>query len=276
MNEPVLQRVLEPKDEIDRFLLEKVLVIVQNRDTMGLVKFWGHSQFSTDKTHEWYFKHILSAIKRLIKANGHRRRYLELENQFKEKILGEIKKTEVNIDLVYEEQESISEVESFLVQLKAALDSLAKSLNPIFGLKIHGWHKDKGKSGGEVLNILKRNLSKELSKKATNLIKFLENNIDYISCVVFLRDAIHKPELKGIEHFRYSAKEEVLICPKIVFTSNEPKDLPKFLDETMKNFAIFTQAFIVLTFSDLVPGLFLAQDQTGEFSWHGNFKNGKT
>lgn len=275
MNGSVLQRVLEPKDEIDRFLLERVLLIVQNRNTMELVKFWGRSQFSTDKTHERYFKHILSAIKRLVKANSHRRRYLELENQFKEETLRKIKKKEVNVDLVYEEQELISEVESLLVQLKASLDSLAVSLNPIFELKIHGWHKHNDESGGQVLNILRRNLPKDLLEKATKLIKFLENNIEYISRVVFLRDSIHKLELKGMTHFRYSAKERVLIYPKIVFTSGEPKELSEFLDETIKNFAVFTQSFIVLTLSDLVPGLFLVQDQTGEFSWCGDFKNTK-
>jgi translation initiation factor 2 subunit 2 len=63
---------------------------------------------------------------------------------------------------VYERQDLISEVDAFLIQLKSALDSLAKSLNPIFNLKINGWHKGKRKgskieeSGIKIINTLNR------------------------------------------------------------------------------------------------------------------------
>lgn len=192
----VLKTVLEPQDKIDSFLLEDVLLIVQNTSTFELIKFWGHTKFNKDKVEEAYFKTIFNVIKSLFKANHHRRNYLALEAKLKKQLLKEARKTQSTVDLIYEKHDLISEVDSFLTHIKAALDSLATSLSPIYNSPIHGWHKKKenGKdiSGKNVVNAIK-GLPKGGYGDSEELAKYIEENYGYISYIVSLRDApVHK------------------------------------------------------------------------------------
>lgn len=279
--ELVLSAITEPpKDDIEKHLIEDVLTIVLNRDTQSLINYWGTTKFNKNKIGEGYLMTIIDVVRSLMKANHHRRKYLEQEEIIEKEILEINKNSDSGVPIIYERPDLISEVDSFLIQLKSVLDSLAKSLNPIFNLKINGWHKGtrKGdktqKSGVKIINAL-NNLVPELKNKATDLIYFIEDNIEYISAIVFLRDRpVHHGKIKNIQGFVYIIKERRLIKPRLVL-KDKNIDLSKFLETTIKNLINFTELVIVNTLKKLIPNIYLAKGNDGRFSWYGNFGNRK-
>ncbi|MHB8278645.1 MAG: hypothetical protein ACYDIA_13460 [Candidatus Humimicrobiaceae bacterium] len=267
-----------PKDDIEKHFIEDVLTIVLNRDTQTLINYWGETKFNKNKIGENYLMTIIDVVRSLIKANHHRREYLDHERVIEKEILEINKNTDSGIPIVYERPDLISEVDAFLAQLKSALDSLAKSLNPIFNLKINGWHKGKTnddkieKSGIKIINTLNY-LEPELRNKVDDLINFIEDNIDYISAIVFLRDSpIHHGKIKNIQGFVYYIKDKKLMKPILVL-KDKNVNLSEFLETTIKNFIDFTELIIVNTLKNLIPSIYLAKGQDGRFSWYGNFGN---
>ncbi len=279
--ELVLSAITEPpKDDIEKHLIEDVLTIVLNSNTQSLINHWGATKFNKDKIGEDYLMTIIDVVRSLMKANHHRRNYLDQEKVIEKEIIELNKNTDSGVPVVYERQDLISEVDAFLIQLKSALDSLAKSLNPIFNLKINGWHKGKRKgskieeSGIKIINTL-NNIESELKNKADDLINFIENYIDYISTIVFLRDRpVHHGKIKNIQGFLYYIEGKKLIKPKLVF-KNKNINLSEFLETTIKNFIDFTELIIVNTLKNLIPNIYLAKGQDGRFGWYGNFGNKK-
>lgn len=279
--ELVLSAITEPpKDDIEKHLIEDVLTIVLNSNTQSLINSWGATKFNKDKIGEDYLMTIIDVVRSLMKANHHRRKYLDQEKVIEKEILELNKNTDSGVPVVYERPDLISEVDAFLVQLKSALDSLAKSLNPIFNLKINGWHKGKRKgskieeSGIKIINTL-NNLESELKNKADDLINFIEDYIDYISTIVFLRDRpVHHGKIKNIQGFVYYIEDKKLIKPKLVF-KDKNINLSEFLETTIKNFVDFTELIIVNTLKNLIPNMYLAKGQDGRFGWYGNFGNKK-
>ncbi len=265
-----LTSFLEPNDDIDSFLLEDVLLIVQNTNTLELIKF---ATKSTNKLkHEQnYLLTIISVIKSLYKANHHRRSYKRYEKEFYEQLLKESLKAETAIDLIYSKFDLSSEVDSFLAQIKASLDMLATSLNPLFGLKIHGWHKKHNKSGQEILDILERQLPKDKLVRTAKLRELVDKNIEYITKIVSLRDQpLHKGGLDALKGFRYVIKEKKLYKPHIVYSEKEVEYVSDFLDKTMSNFVKFTQWFIVLSLSSIIPNMELRQGKDKKFNWYAS------
>lgn len=272
----VLKSVLEPQDEIDSFLLEDVLLIVQDTTTFELIKFWGHTKFNKDKVEETYFKTILNVIKSLFKANHHRRNYLTLEAKLSKQLLKEARKAKSTIDLIYEKHDLISEVDSFLTHIKAALDSLATSLSPIYNIPVHGWHKKKENgediSGKNVVNAIK-GLPKGGYGDSKSLAKYIEENYKFITYNVSLRDApVHRGGATSIHGFRYIVKEDRLQNPFIVHNPTDGQTLAAFLTSTIWDFARFTQTFIAISLSNLIADMFLAPDEKGKIGWRSNIK----
>lgn len=269
----VLKSVLEPKDEIDRFLLEEVLLIVQHTDTFELIKFWGHTKFQKDKIDDQYFPSIIAVIKSLFKANHSRRKYHEQCQKLEKELLEESLKARSTIDLIYEKHDVISEVDNSLYHIKAALDSLATSLNPIYNLKLDGWHKKKDKNSGKTIS--GQNIINSLSNLPTGgygdsekLKQFIIENQHYVHYIVSLRDApTHKGGLSNVQGFRYVVREKKIVEPIILHPDGYAQYVSKFLDDTVWNFVKFVQIFIVLSLSNLIKDMFLAQDSDGRFKW---------
>jgi len=275
---PVLTRILEPKDKIDWFLVKNILLVVQDKQTFALVRSWGHSKFNKEKVDEEYFEKMLSVVKSLLKANHHRRSYIKLASKLKEQLLKESLNIKSNIDLIYEKPDLISEVDSCLTHIKASLDSLAKSLNPIYGLKLNGWHKKKYRnkeiSGLNVVNAI-NNLSQGGYGDSRKLARFIEDNVGYISYIVSLRDApIHKGEISTIRGFKFCVRNQTIENPVIFHSEGKSESLSAFLTNTMWNFINFTQFFMVLSLSNLIKGTFLVVDKEEKPRWVLKFKSG--
>lgn len=263
----------EPKDDIDKYLIYTIIPIVLDNSTMALIKVWGQTNFENETADEQYLRIIIDVIKSLLKANHHRRSYLKYEKEIEVEILEKNKNITEGIDLIEERPDLISEVDSFLIQIKSALDSLAKSLNPIFGCKFQNWGKGtvqgkKGKkSGGRIINAL-NNTPVSIRNRIKDLVEFIEDNIDYISAIVWLRDSpTHHGGIKVIRGFVYKFNEKKIILPVIMLKDGKEMLLPKFLNLTIKNIIDFVENIIVISLSNLTPGLFLAKISESEYQW---------
>lgn len=108
-----LTEEIEINDDIDRLLLEEILLIVQNNQILPLVSYWGHQQLNIDKADEKFLKPILLSINALVKANALRRNYI----QRKDSLIEDIKKDEslsgANIDLLFNKVDAFILIEAF-------------------------------------------------------------------------------------------------------------------------------------------------------------------
>src|SRR5204862_2153944 len=109
-----------------------------------------------------------------------------------------------HIDLTENPIELFNELDGFLAHTKAALDSLAKSLEPLLDAKFHAWHKVKDQSGLHIINHLQNSVPDKMKKNAEPLVKFLLANTGWITYLVSLRDSpVHRGGLKTVSELRF-------------------------------------------------------------------------
>ena len=131
----VLTRLLSPKDSYDQKILDDILLVVQNTNTLSLIDYWGHTTFNKEKSGEEFLKSIMSVSTALYKANAHRRNYLRLVDIYLEKLSNESEIKGANVDILFNEIDVLVEIDGFLSQLKTTLDALATSVNTIFNTR---------------------------------------------------------------------------------------------------------------------------------------------
>ena len=263
----VMTNIFTIKDSTDKFLLEKILAIVGNTMTLNLISAWCHVKEYPEENAEKYHKKIVNTIRSLIKANHNRRVYKRLVGYSEKRLLKESVNAQSSIDLIYEEPDLMSEIDSFLVNIKAALDSLATSLNPIFGTRIDGWHKKGKKSGVKIINTL-NNLPADLAERTKDITMLMDDNIEYISYLVALRDSpTHRGNTANVTPFRFSVATGKIERPKITHNPDTTEDVSVFLDRTILSIGEFIQAFIVHSLSNLITDMVLMKDKKDNFTW---------
>lgn len=147
-----LTQEMERIDEIDNFLIDDVLLIVQNTMTMEYVKFWGHSKLNQDKANEKYYIKIQRCVNALLKANALRRNYLLVRDEIIKEISSDPSLEETNIDLLFNKVDAFILIEAFFTQIKTSLDLFAQSLQPIYGVRFHTFERKNDISGMNVVN----------------------------------------------------------------------------------------------------------------------------
>jgi hypothetical protein len=145
-----LTQEIEPQDEIDKFLLEELLLIVQNNQTMELVNFWGHSNLNLDKSGEKYLKKILRSINALIKVNALRRNYILVMDKVIEDIGKDKTLSGTNIDILFNKVDAFILIEAFFTQIKTSLDLLAQSFKPLYGINFTTWERKDNRSISDI------------------------------------------------------------------------------------------------------------------------------
>jgi len=142
-----LVKVVDPKDEIDSQVVADIINPSTYELKVDVVCFRGDQQ-----RNERFMSHVLSLGKHLLKANEHRRRYLRDEETLSERLLAEAANTNGSSDYGEEYVELDAAFDSFMVELKAALDDLAKLLDPLFGIKLGAWRKGDHPQHGKQLS----------------------------------------------------------------------------------------------------------------------------
>lgn len=104
----------------------------------------------------------------------------------------------LNHELVLMEPKLTYELESFLFQIKSALDVLAQIIGITYGFSITSYSEN----GEKVIRSLKQNSPKELKNHASTLIKIIESRKNWVLDIVDMRDDVtHYSDLEGFSCF---------------------------------------------------------------------------
>ncbi len=263
-----LTEEIEINDEIDRRLLEEILLIVQNTQILSIVSFWGHQKLQIDKADEQFLKHILLSINALVKANALRRNYV----QRKDDLIEEIKKSNsisgTNIDMLFNKVDAFILIEAFFGQIKTSLDLLAQSLKPIYGREFLTWKRKNDLSGMAIADTLATSIKDDIKPNAKPIIELIKHHSESITKIVASRDdVVHFGKLKNVQGFRYSAKTREIVPPLIKITETEAGYVDEYMMEVLKYIADFVQEFIITILSNLLPDMRIAKHEDGQWGW---------
>lgn len=267
ISRPSLTKLLSTKDEIDLMIVKKIMLnFVMQLDTSYFI-------FKNDKEKEDRFKqYILEITQSLLKVNSHRRKYLESEKNIVNELIKENEEESGSYIGSVNPIELNAEFDGFLVHIKSALDSLAKTTGPLFGFKFENWAKKAQngqiKSGVLILNSLRNNIGKTLNKDIKLLIKLIEDKLDWITFIVVLRD---KPVHKGKSNasnlvFNPNTKH---VSPQTLYNQNGKTEvLADFMEKTLLELIEFIHNFFFLSFNSKLPmDIRFEIDDKGDACW---------
>jgi hypothetical protein len=260
---------IEINDNIDKILLEDILLIVQNTDILSIVSYWSHQKFNLDKTDQEYLKKIMLSVNALVKANALRRNYHKIKDVLIKDVENDPTIKGTAIDMLFNKVDAFILIEAFFSQIKTSLDLLAQSIKPIYGHEFHTWAKKNELSGMEIVSVLKNNLKSDLKPHAEPIIKLIETHADSITRIINHRDdTVHYGKLNKVQGFRYSVSQNKVIPPLILVTDTQSAYVHEYLDEVLKYIADFIQEFVVVTLSNLMPDMVIARLGDGSWGWN--------
>lgn len=199
-----LTEAIEINDDIDRLLLEEILLIVQNNQILPLVSYWSYQKLNINKADEKFVKKIMLSINSLVKANALRRNYVRRKDDLIEEIKKDKSITGANIDMLFNKVDAFILIEAFFGQIKTSLDLLAQSLKPIYGKEFRTWRRKNNLSGVAIANTLTKSIKKEIKPNAEPIVKLIEKHAKFITKIVAHRDdTVHYGKLKNVQGFRY-------------------------------------------------------------------------
>lgn len=242
MNESfTLTTFLEPKDEVDKNTMAKTI-------TMAIGLQLDNLLLSDKLLFESYLGHIMDLTEKLLKVNHHRRKYIIQ----KERVISFLKQNsnsdENNTNSAYHSVELDAEIDGFLTQIKAALDSLVKTFEPLFGIKLLTWGKIGKESGRRVLVALQNNLSNTFKTKSQRLLDIIEDNIEWISYIVSLRDnANHHGGLKNLSNITFNRQIGDVVPQYISHTNGRTEEVSIFLERTVYEIVEFVHSVLILS-----------------------------
>lgn len=263
-----LTQEIEIVDDIDKFLLEDILLIVQNTQILEIVKYWGHEQLKIDKTDELFLKKILLSVNALVKANALRRNYHKVKDILIEDVKKDSTTQDTRIDMLFNKVDAFILIEAFFGQIKTSLDLLAQSLKPIYGQEFHTWERKNDISGMKIVDVLSRNLNNNIKPHAEAVSNLIKDNAESITKIVAHRDStVHYGKLKNVQGFRYSVSKKEVYPPIILVAENETAYVHEYMDEVLKYISEFIQLFIITLLSNLINDMVIAKNMNGEWGW---------
>ncbi len=266
-----LTQEIEIVDEIDKILSEDILLIVQNTQTLEIVKFWGHEQIKIDKADELFLKKIILSVNALIKANTLRRNYYKVKDILIEDIKKDPIIQDTRIDILFNKVDAFILIEAFFGQIKTSLDLLAQSLKPIYGQEFHTWERKNDISGMKIVDVLSKNLNNDIKPHAEAISNLIKDNAESITKIVAHRDnTVHYGKLKNVQGFRYSVSKKEVYPPIILVTENETGYVHEYMDEVLKFISEFVQLFIITLLSNLINNMVIAKNMNGKWGWRMN------
>ncbi len=268
LNQLTLTQDIEPYDEIDKFICEDILMIVQNTHVTKVVKDFAITAHDINQGDEHYYKKILRCVNALIKANALKRNYILI----KDKISLELREDEItkgtNIDVLYNKVDAFVLIEAYFIQLKTSLDLLAQSLKPIYGIECKTFGKKGGLSGMKIVAQLDNNLKDDLKERSKPLIELINENADELTSIVTNRDDVaHFGKLNKVQGFRFLAVEKSIRPPIISISKSETVYVDDYMEETLEFIIHFIQSVIIGVLSNILPDMKLQKNDNGEWGW---------
>lgn len=263
-----LTQQIEMNDKIDHFLLEEILLIVQNNQVLPMVSCWGHEKLKIDKADEIFLKKIMLSVNALIKANALRRNYEKIKDSLIEEIEKDPTIIGTNIDILFNKVDAFILIEGFFVQIKTALDLLAQSLKTIYGKEFHTWEKKDKLCGMKIVSGLSNNLSNDIKPHAKKIIDLISFHAEAITRIVTHRDdTVHYGKLNKVQGFRFSVQQKKVIAPLILITDHESAYVNDYMLEVLKYISEFIQEFIITLLSNLINDMKIAKKSDGTWGW---------
>ena len=263
-----LTEAIEINDEIDRLLLEEILLIAQNNQILPLVSYWGYQKLKIDNADEKFVKSIMLSINSLVKANALRRNYVKRKDDLIEEIKKDKAIAGTNIDMLFNKVDAFILIEAFFGQIKTSLDLLAQSIKPIYGREFHTWEKKRGLSGMTIADTLSVSIKAEIKPNAKPIVDLIKRHAESITKIVAHRDdTVHYGKLKNVQGFRYSVKTKEVMPPLIKIDENSAAYVDEYMMEVLKYISDFVQGFIVTMLSNLLPDMNVAKHKDGHWGW---------
>lgn len=244
VNRPSIIEVANLTDDLDMHLNTRVL-----QDF--LVSNFLDAAISDEKMRGVFLDKQMKVVRSLWKANKHLRDYRKDEEAEMTR-LGEANAGSETNSYVggMESIELEADWDAFLVQFKAALDTLAGAMNVLLGTNFDRWGKGtdratgKKMSGQKILNRLKdiRNPSPEIEA----LISFIEANLQWATYIVELRDMpVHRGQTIG-GAILFNPELNTTQKAKIVHGKDQVEDIIAFMERTLKDMAAFVRMITYL------------------------------
>jgi hypothetical protein len=256
-------------DRFTKLILNNVAVLPMELKTSNLI-------FNDDKNiSDKFIGSVFSVTDSLFKANGHIVDYKDKEKRF-EKIFRRTIIKDPNkgkFDIYDDPLDLLNQFDGYLIQIKAALDSLAHVLNPLLNTNFSGWRsKEVGGvrlSGVFILNDLKNKKESELGE----LIKYLDGTINDISYLVNLRNKpVHFGGNSSLRGFFFNKSNKETTNPVINHPDGTNNTIREFIDISFENIIIFISRVILYSIQYKAPrGIYIEQftneRRDTEFRW---------
>ena len=187
----------------------------------------------------------------------HYKNYLVIEEKKKKQILKEISKLERSIDERWRSLELSCEIDAFLSKWKSTLDSLAKTLIPLYGFNSKTYRDN----GNKLIKLL-QNLPMSTIDKTKPLINLIDNNIDTIGKIIELRNKVVHFDKECLTPFHYHLPDKKLYAPNLIWEGEhyDPKD---FMIQSVELLRDYIRDFIVNSINGYVENMFLVVDTKG-------------
>ena len=262
--------ILECKDDLDKKIQFSTVAMIMGLNVHNFI-------FVDNKLWDDYFGKIVNLARSLQKMNEHYRKYVIEEKRFLEEFHTRCSASNQNTHSATTAVSLSTELDGLLSHFKSGLDTLATTLNPLFGLKFDAWHKGKDelgaeKSGIKIINSLTRNLENNEKMKAEPLINYIKENIEWATYLVNLRDKVHHHGgLKKVSDVFYNFKTKEVI-PQMIFHKKDSKELVEnFMLRTLNESIEFFNTILVLCLEIKAPGDDMFIRKSGEefppFRW---------
>ena len=236
----------------------------------------GKLLFNGDKTiSDAFTSSVFAVTDSLFKANGHVVDYKDKEKGFEKRFKRTVIKdpNKGKFDMFDDPLELANQFDGYLIQIKAALDNLARAINPLLGTTFQGWSAKEVEgvktSGARILKELKERKQSELEP----LIRHLEDSMKDITYLVDLRDKpVHfggNGELRG---FFYSQADKKITTPIIRHPDGRTESIRDFVNATFEQTIVFISKVILYSIQYKAPkGMYIEQfiDPRGDtaFRW---------
>lgn len=255
---------LSANNEVERSILDQILKPVLNETTQTILNYWIVEKFRNEKGADQYITVIRKTCLRLMQAYQHQKNYKIVEDKITKDVKKEIAKKRFYIDERWYKLELNCEVDAFLTKWKSTLDSLAKSLIPIFNTKALTFERSE-KYSFRFLGELENNLPDDIKRKTIELSKFVKDKSDTLHKMIKLRDDIVHFDKELLTPYHYHLKENKLFMPNLLWEDRwfSPEEFMLFATEFLKD---FIKDFILLSLNNLESNLKLFISDSG-YEW---------
>lgn len=245
-----LTHILQATDKVEHSILDQIVKPVINQDTYTVVDYWAQERFRDLEGADQYLVVVKRTGAKLMQSYQYHKNYIIVENKITEDLERKIAKSKIHIDQRWFRLELTCEIDAFLSKWKSTLDSLVKTLIPIFGIRTLTFERD-NQYHFKFIKELKNSSPNDIKKKTDKLCKFVIKNSEMLHRIIKLRDDVIHYDKELLTPFHYRLDEHKLYRPNLSWEDRDydPKEFMLSATEFLRD---FIKDFILLSLNSLV------------------------